>query len=233
MGSPWWTRHRQSFVVRQLASLEQGLGWIFSAWKVAEDDDLSLPAGVITAPSQLHSFTALSATGIFPNLHSYVTGSNDMDAIPACLNPPLDDFILGDQTLAPVPAPPPDCGNGWWNYTIQDCSYWVPPPPPPPCPICEVCNETLEASEFVNHNHHHHAPAALNDNDFSNTTLDSVELLGLEMDQGMLYGLHHVGLAFVAGILMTTIVLGLWAGFMNHREHRRRDGYMVIPTSNH
>jgi hypothetical protein len=239
VGSPWWERHRQSFLVRQLASFEQGLGWIFAAWKVSEDDDLSLPAGSITAPAQLHSFTAVTAAGIFPNLHSYVTGSNDIDDIPACLNPPLDDFILGGDTLAPVPAPPPDCGNGWWNYTIQDCSYWVPPPPPPPCPVCEVCNETTEATGLVHY--HHHAPS-VTENDSFNTSLDSVASFELDMDGEMLtdrndfialYGLHHVGLAFVAGILLTTSVLGLWAGFMKHREHRRRVGYMVVPESNH
>ena len=98
-------------------------------------------SGTIATPAQLHSFKAVNAAGLFPDLHTYVVGSNDLgDDIPACLNPPLDDFILGDETLSPVPAPPPDCGNGWWNYTIQDCSYWVPPPPPPPCPVCEVCD---------------------------------------------------------------------------------------------
>jgi hypothetical protein len=230
VGSHWWERHRQSFLVRQLASFEQGLGWIFAAWKVSEDDDLSLPSGLITSPAQLHSFTAVSAAGIFPNLHSYVTGSDDIDDIPACLNPPLDDFILGDETLAPVPAPPPDCGNGWWNYTIQDCSYWVPPPPPPPCPVCEVCNETDEATGVVHHTHHH--VPSLTNNDSSNTSLDALELDEMmswdRHDFVALYGLHHVGLAFVAGVLMTTSVLGLWAGFMNYRNQRRRDGYMVI-----
>ncbi len=35
--------------------------------------------------------------------------------------------------------------NGWWNYTINDCSYWIPPPPTPQptvapfaCPSCDT-----------------------------------------------------------------------------------------------
>ena len=231
VGSPWWERHRQSFVVRQLASLEQGLGWIFAAWKV--QDDSTEPPGVIATPAQLHSFTAVSAAGIFPNLHSYVAGQNDWDDLPACLNPPLDDFILGDDTLAPVPAPPPDCGNGWWNYTIQDCSYWVPPPPPPPCPVCELCNETADETDA-------YYPTYSNASSFSewsNSSFDAEESLELNgmIEEGRmdgLYGVHHVGLAFVAGMLLTTMVLGLAAVFVNGKR-RRRDGYAVVPNSNH
>ena len=48
----------------------------------------------------------------------------------ACLNGPQADFVLGDATYAPTPGPPPDCGNGWWNFTTSQCDYWIPPPPP-------------------------------------------------------------------------------------------------------
>jgi hypothetical protein len=242
--SPWWNRHRQSFAVRQLASFEQGLGWIFAAWKVY-DDDVSNSLGIVETPAQLHSFKAVSAAKLFPDLLSYVTGSNDLDdGIPACLNPPLDDFILGDETLSPVPAPTPDCGNGWWNYTIQDCSYWVPPPPPPPCPVCEVCDgdiaqnstedissdvtveETSETPTSGTYHHRHHSP--LNTSMF----IDNMELMREGMKSNIndnnSYGLNHIGFAFIAGMLLSLTTSALI--YRYNRQRTYRQGYDIIPN---
>ena len=254
--SPWWHRHRQSLAVRKLASFEQGLGWIFAAWKVDDDETAS---GTIETPAQLHSFKAVSAAGLFPDLHTYEINSDDLgDGIPACLNPPLDDFILGDETLSPVPAPPPDCGNGWWNYTIEDCSYWVPPPPPPPCPVCEVCNgenttddstynvtdydsldttqdtyantteedsdELIQPPAPTTHFHQHHTAA-------SSEQQDTKEELAMEgMIKGVgddnVFGVHHVGVAFIAGILVSISAMALIYEYKKRNDYR--DGYEVI-----
>ena len=124
--SPWWHTHRQSFAARQLASYEQGLGWSFAAWKLhSKEEDV----GVLDTPSKLLSFRDVAAAGLVPSL----TKSRDnKHIVQACLNPPTADFILGDDTLAPTAGPPPDCGNGWWNASINNCTYWVPPPEPAP-----------------------------------------------------------------------------------------------------
>jgi hypothetical protein len=254
--SQWWHRHRQSLAVRKLASFEQGLGWIFAAWKVSSDETA---AGTIATPAQLHSFKAVSATGLFPDLHSYVVGSDTLeDDLPACLNPPLDDFILGDETLSPVPAPPPDCGNGWWNYTIQDCSYWVPPPPPPPCPVCEICDggnngtdtawynvsdydslniTTDEQTDELdhpstNHSHHHHI--------FHHTPNSSEDVVADEefLSEGMSksivdrdvfangFGLHHLGVAFMAGMVLALSTVAFIYEYKKRNDYR--NGYEVI-----
>jgi hypothetical protein len=140
--SDWWYRHRQSFLARQLFSYERGLGWSFAAWKLYNDDNT---IGVLDSWAKLLSFRDVAAAGLMPNLR------DNMDQL-ACLNPPVPDFILGDDTLAPTPGPPPDCGNGWWNASIQDCTYWIPPAPTPvptrapvtamptvSCPTCPSC----------------------------------------------------------------------------------------------
>jgi hypothetical protein len=119
--SDWWFRHRQSFVARQLFSYEKGLGWSFAAWKLYNDDDNTV--GVLDSWAKLLSFRDVAAAGLMPN-----NLRDNMDPL-ACLNPPIADFILGDDTLAPTPGPPPDCGNGWWNASIHDCTYWIPPSP--------------------------------------------------------------------------------------------------------
>lgn len=251
--SQWWHRHRQSLAVRKLASFEQGLGWVFAAWKVGDDETKS---GTIATPAQLHSFTAVSSAGLFPDLHTYVVGSNDLgDDIPACLNPPLDDFILGDETLSPVPAPPPDCGNGWWNYTIQDCSYWVPPPPPPPCPVCEVCDggnitdetwynitdydssniTTEEASDELNHpptHYHHHIHHHLPNS--SEEVAKEDEILFEGMSKSMInsnafdngFGLHHMGVAFMAGMFIALSTIAFIYEYKKQNDYR--NGYEVI-----
>jgi len=111
---------------------ERGLGWNFATWKLYTDDK----SGVIDNNAKLLSLKDVAAAGLFPSLHK------KHSAAMACLNPPKADFILGDKTLAPTPAPPPDCGDGWWNYNWSACEYWVPPSPTPkptssptmPCP---------------------------------------------------------------------------------------------------
>lgn len=139
IGSPWWHRHRQSFAARQLFAYETGLGWNFGTYKILDgnDDDSST---LITKPEQLLALKNVAAAGLFPSL------SEDYPAQFACLNGPEPDFLLGDATLEPTPAPPPDCYPGWWNASIDDCTYWVPPATEPPVP-CPVCDEDLSTPE--------------------------------------------------------------------------------------
>jgi hypothetical protein len=143
--SGWWARHRASFASRQLFAAERGLGWSFSAWKVSNTD----MAGVLDTPAKLMSLQDVVAAGLFPHLPAK---KGAVAARAACLNPPENDFAMGDATYAPTAGPPPDCGNGWWNYETLQCDYWIPPPPPTmsptdPCPECEVCPDlTVVAS---------------------------------------------------------------------------------------
>lgn len=130
--SDWWEAHRKSFAGKQIFSYEKGLGWSFSAWKLYDESQV----GTIDSPEKLLSLRDVAAAGLLP--------SSWDDTSLACLNPPLADFVLGDDTLAPSPAPPPDCGNGWWNWDLQACEYWIPPTaaptePCPTCPTCQVC----------------------------------------------------------------------------------------------
>jgi hypothetical protein len=141
--SPWWERHRSSLVARQLFSYEHGLGWSFSAWKLYNETDV----GVLDKPEKLLSLKDIVGAGLFPSLSSL---NSSTPARYACLNPPLDDFIMGDQTFAPTMAPPPDCGNGWWNFNLSACEYWIPPMPtivPTMAPIsCPEVEPTVPCS---------------------------------------------------------------------------------------
>ena len=109
----------------------KGLGWSFSAWKLYGDEgrvDISTPA-------QLLCLRDVAAAGLLPPMED----TNELGNF--CLNGPANDFVMGDETFAPTPAPV-DCGFGWWNETIGGCSYWIPPPPTPaptpePCPSCK------------------------------------------------------------------------------------------------
>lgn len=142
LDSQWWHRHRQSFAARQIYAYEQGLGWSFATWKLYENEAV----GVLDSPAKLLSLEDVIAAGLFPNLTSD-TVAND-----ACLNPPEPDFAMGDATFAPTMGPPPDCGNGWWNYETEQCDYWIPPPPtesPTGCPICSDCTFSTEESKNV------------------------------------------------------------------------------------
>mmetsp|Transcript_21192 Transcript_21192/g.27184 ORF Transcript_21192/g.27184 Transcript_21192/m.27184 type:complete len:225 (-) Transcript_21192:196-870(-) len=123
VGSGWWERHRQSLASRQLFAYSKGLGWTFSAWKLYGDDK----KGVIDSPAKLLSLRDVAAADLLPPLSS-TSDASDLSA--ACLNGPQPDFVMGDATYAPTPAPH-DCGNGWWNATTEQCDYWVPPPPAP------------------------------------------------------------------------------------------------------
>jgi len=130
--SGWWKRHRQSLAGRQLFtySTTKGLGWSFSAWKLYGDDG----SGDITH-AKLKCLRDVAAAGLLPPMED----TNELGTF--CLNGPANDFAMGDETFAPTPAPV-DCGFGWWNETIGDCSYWIPPPPTPAptkesCPSCK------------------------------------------------------------------------------------------------
>lgn len=122
--SGWWERHRASFAERQLFAYERGLGWSFATWKLYGDDDDG-PAE-IDSPAKLLALKNVALAGLFPSLDD----ESPLAAELACLNPPEPDFQLGDDTLAPTPGPPPDCGDGWWNATTGKCDFWVPPPVP-------------------------------------------------------------------------------------------------------
>lgn len=113
LDSGWWMRHRKSYAARQLFASERGLGWSFATWKLYDDDNV----GIIDTPAKLLSLQDVSEAGLFPDL------DKDIPAHSACLNPPENDFVLGDETLAPTQGPPPDCGNGWWNATTDKCKY--------------------------------------------------------------------------------------------------------------
>jgi hypothetical protein len=138
VGSGWWNAHRASFAARQVFAYERGMGWSYTTWKVDNNDYAKHE--LLDEPVKLLSLKNVHAAGLFPTIKGSTT------AVRACLNPPEVDFVLGDATLAPSEAPPPDCGNGWWNVDTKQCDYWVPPVPAPTtmaptrsCPTCEVC----------------------------------------------------------------------------------------------
>lgn len=191
IGSSWWEHHRRSFAARQLFAFEQGLGWTFASWKLFDDNSLAMDR-----PAKLLSLKAVAAAGLFPKLGS--------DIAKACLNPPESDFVLGDETLSPTPAPPPDCGNGWWNYTTKDCTYWIPPqtPAPSPCPSCE-CSSSSSSSfvELETESLSRGSATTVNGNPV--WTMAAPFLLGA-----------------VVAVAVTTLV-----------QRRRRHGYHSIPTS--
>jgi hypothetical protein len=118
IGSSWWHRHRKSFAERQLFSYEHGLGWSFAAWKLYDEGK---PTGFIEKTAQLLALRDVTEAGLMPSLKKPSKYHG------ACLNPPVSDFELGDRTLSPTPGPPPDCGNGWWNFETLQCDYWIPP----------------------------------------------------------------------------------------------------------
>ncbi|CAJ1957933.1 unnamed protein product [Cylindrotheca closterium] len=126
--SPFWERHRMSFAARQVFAYEQGMGWSFAAWKLYDNDEV----GTLDKVEKLMALQDVMGAGLFPELDGPTVATE------ACLNPPKVDFILGDDTLAPSMGPPPDCGNGWWNYETSQCDYWIPPTPAPTegCPEC-------------------------------------------------------------------------------------------------
>ena len=134
VASPWWAAHRESFAARQVYSFERGMGWSFATWKLLSSESDVESTGELSSPAQLLSLQDVAAAGLFPSLN------DDSSNGQACLNPPENDFILGDDRLSPTQGPPPDCGDGRWNYTTSQCDFWV-PPPTPSCPSCP-CNES-------------------------------------------------------------------------------------------
>ena len=115
--SDWWERHRASVIARQLYAYERGLGWSYATWKLYDDGNDSSYAGVLDSPFKLLSLKDIAAAGLFPDI---TNGEGTIPAVDACLNPPVNDFALGDDTLQPTMGPPPDCGDGWWNFdTLQ------------------------------------------------------------------------------------------------------------------
>ena len=152
IGSGWWERHRQSLASRQLFTYSKGLGWSFSGWKLFGDDGDDGKKGNIDSPAKLLCLRDVAAAGLMPSLSGI--GKSSLSA--ACLNGPKADFVMGDATFAPIPAPPPDCGYGWWNFTTKKCDYWIPPPPTPsptekptmPCPSCKEMG-TIELATAI------------------------------------------------------------------------------------
>lgn len=147
IGSEWWERHRQSLAARQLFTYSRGLGWSFSAWKLfddgEEDGDGGSNVGDIDSAAKLLCLRDVAAAGLMPSLVPSLLTSNTTNDVDnndvststslamACLNGPKADFAMGDDTFAPTSAPPPDCGNGWWNVTAKQCDYWISPAPTP------------------------------------------------------------------------------------------------------
>ena len=133
--SDWWNNHRSSFLKRQLFAYDHSaqLGWSYSAWKVSNDVSSTAGRGaeVLDHPSKLYGLSHIAKAGLFTSLVESSSASTKLlERGGACLNPPSIDFVLGDDTLSPTLSPPPDCGDGWWNYTTENCTYWIPPPEP-------------------------------------------------------------------------------------------------------
>jgi hypothetical protein len=202
--SHWWFVHRQSLLSRQLTSFEKGLGWTYPAWKLYDDDADSL--GFLNTPAKLKSLKHVAAAGILPSL------KDSAPAQLACLNPPLADFAMGDDTFAPTAAPPPACDGGWWVAGEKKCAYWVPPPPtgaPTPCPDMpeeEVCPPCKHASAVCPE------PAALG---------ASLALPGL----GGNVNAH----AFLGGAVTTLVVAGIVMKLFTTMSRRGRNSYTAVP----
>jgi hypothetical protein len=195
--SPWWHAHRASFASRQLAGYETGMGWTFDAWKLFDEDPDA--EDVLDRPSKLYALRNVAKSGLFPSLR-HTSGAHYKRA---CLNNPESDFVLGDDTLAPTPGPPPDCGNGWWNYDTLQCDYWIPPIPPTPCPTVEPI------------------PTCENDG-FWSPDLGSCDYCPEPLTRAALMRSGLVGVTI--GLLAGLVITGLW-----HRR-RRPPGYTAVPT---
>jgi hypothetical protein len=224
--SHWWKDHRYSFAARQLYAYERGQGWSFAAWKLwgADPDNPS----ELDVPAKLLSFSNVVAAGIMPSLFDLDEPilyplENASPVGLACLNPPNADFVMGDATHAPTPAPPPSCGQGWWNASTAQCDYWVPPatdpptaaPPAPTAPPCPVCsNETPLVSE---------TPL------FS--LLGSNEIAAPLMGNAMGENPTPNHSAFAAQVFFPGVMLSLMVSFFVYRVvgGTRRQGYVQVP----
>jgi len=127
--SPWWHRTRVDWLQRQSATYEHASGYTYAAWKLYDNT-----ADELEHPAQLLALSDLEAADLI-DTHNPL----------ACLNPPVADFALGDETVAPTAGPPPDCGNGWWNYSINNCTYWVPPATDAPTPFVADFDDEMDS----------------------------------------------------------------------------------------
>ena len=224
--SDWWHVHRLSFGTRQLFAYEQGLGWTYQAWKLwNRGEGGSVDYSAVDSPDKLLSLKAVLKAGLLPDL----TGDNLWDNMAhACLNPPETDFVMGDATLAPVPAPPPDCWPGWWNSSINDCTYWVAPPTDAPvgCPVCAECDDSNSSG-----------PIDLNQvmgrgDNVTNTLFEPTEMsmhTAALMGPSALYGSKNTAVtvmfSFAAGAVVALLLMSVW------NKRRRYHRYEVIPNS--
>jgi hypothetical protein len=191
-------------LARQLTSFERGLGWTYPAWKLYDDDADSL--GFLNTPAKLKSLKHVAAAGLLPSL---------FDSAPAqlaCLNPPVADFALGDDTVAPTASPPPACDGGWYDFETKKCAYWVPPPPtgaPTPCPempdaeVCPPCPK--------------HA-----------TVCPEPSALGASLAVPGLGGNVHAN-SFLGGMITTLVVAGIVMKLVTTMSRRGRGSYTVVP----
>lgn len=215
--SRWWKDHRYSFAARQLYAYEQGRGWSFAAWKLWGTDPQK--DGVLDVPSKLLSFKDVVAAGLMPSLFQLdfpiTFPLEDQSPLKlACLNAPNADFIMGDATYAPTPAPPPSCGNGWWNFTTAKCDYWIPPitepptssPTSAPCPVCKSVSPLL---------------SLVGDNT-GQTTINS----GYTHDSSSLIRVSHVVEVFFPGVLLSVLVSIFVYRILGSG---RRNGYVEVP----
>ena len=197
--SGWWLRHRQSFAARQISAYEKGgIGWSYATWKVFRVGREKV--GAMDAPAKWLALQEVNEMGWFPSLvkskQSNKTSLSSLEL--ACLNPPDNDFVLGDATLSPTMGPPPDCGNGWWNMTTNQCDYWV----PPPFNASECPNTTIIYEECP---------------DTQNITVDGKNV-NLDPSGVTNINTHSATHGFFAGILFTTVIAAiLYIVFGRHR----------------
>jgi hypothetical protein len=222
--SPWWHRHRRSFAARQIAAYEKGgLGWAFATWKVFRVGKEK--KGVIDVPAKLLSLQDVSANGLIPSLiekkenrtMAWIneTGSWPLDL--ACLNPPANDFVMGDKTLAPTMGPPPDCGDGWWNFTTEKCDYWIPPPFNfTACPNTTVIYECPMDD-------------STNEKDGSTSAIPADEEENIVRQPIHRVRIFVHGMIAGAGVLLALLVIGYLVIFKYHRS--RYYQYQVIPPA--
>jgi len=92
--SPWWKRHRKSFVNRQFFAFEQGLGWSFEAWKIYDDKNEN--NGELDQPAKLLCFQDVMTSVLEQSSIKH----DDNSVQYACLNPPVADYQKGDRMFS-------------------------------------------------------------------------------------------------------------------------------------
>jgi hypothetical protein len=184
------------------------LGWSYSTWKVFRIGKESV--GTIDKPAKLLALQDVHANGWFPSL------LNNTELHNACLNPPENDFVLGDQTLAPTMGPPPDCGNGWWNYSTLQCDYWIPPPfNATECPDTVVLYEECPTANITTSTNR------------SGGLIPPEDFYGETAWEATHPGRNPLWTGFLAGVLATLAVVAiLYRWFFS----KRFQGYQSIPN---